>query len=64
MIMNNGTKTLIVYIKDSHYKFYDLFNERVYTVEDGDIIVYRINEITGEESIVARFKTWDYFIIE
>jgi hypothetical protein len=58
------SKTLIVYTKDSHYKYFDLFHEHIHEVCDSDLLIYKRNTTTGEESLIAYFKTWDYFIIE
>ncbi len=58
------SKTLIVYIKDSHYKYYDLFISHLYEVKENHVIVYSRDPETGEERVKARFAIWDYFIIE
>lgn len=58
------SKTLIVYVLDSHYKFYGLYKERIFIVEDGMLSVFKIDDITGQESNIAQFKTWDYYLIE
>lgn len=59
------SRTLLIYTGDSCYKYFDIFSEHLYIVDEGgDIIVYSRNLSTGDEVLIARFKTWDYFIIE
>lgn len=59
------SQTLLVYTRESCYKYFDLFSEHFYEVaECGDIIVYVRDKCTGDERVMARFKVWDYFIIE
>jgi hypothetical protein len=57
-------KTLIVYIKDSYYKFPGIFEKHIYTVDDLLLDVYEISKVDGHESLVASFRNWDYFVIE
>lgn len=60
------TKTLIIYSADSCYKYFDLFKFHLYVIDEstGHLIVYSRDECSGDESLVARFKKWDHFIIE
>lgn len=59
------SRTLLIYTKDSCYKYFDLFADHLYVVdEDGDIIVYSRDVCTGDESLIARFRNWDYFLVE
>jgi hypothetical protein len=59
------SKTLIIYIKDSHYKYYDLYSLHLFNVDgDGFLSVLARDPSTGEESSVACFRNWDYFIID
>lgn len=65
MIDDNYSKTLIIYIGDSHYKYYDLYIEHVYEITTTKtLIVYKRDRHSGEETICSHFNTWDYFIIE
>jgi len=68
MFDDNGediSRTLLIYTGDSCYKYFDIFSEHLYIVDEcGDIIVYSRDMASGEESLIARFKKWDYFIIE
>ncbi len=58
-------KTLIVYIGDTYYKYHRLYSECLFSVNDSShLCVYERNIHTGEEKDVARFRTWDYFVIE
>lgn len=59
------SKTLIIYCADSHYKFYNLYVDYAYDPEEnGNLAVYKIDRIAGDDTLVALFRTWDYFIIE
>lgn len=57
-------KTLIVYIKESYYKFPELYAKHVYSLGDHMLHVFEVSKIDGEETLVASFRNWDYFIIE
>jgi hypothetical protein len=58
-------KTLIVYTKDSFYKYPDLFTLHCYEITEDKILkVSRRDLTTGEERENAVFKEWDYFVIE
>lgn len=59
------SKTLTVYHKDSYYRYHKLFDEKLYNVlEDGDLVIYERDPFTGNETLIARFRIWDYFLIE
>ena len=65
MFSPNEPKTLIVYHKDSYNKYYDLYSHHLYDVMDcGDLLIMKICQSSGEETIIARFHAWDHFIIE
>ncbi len=56
---------LIVYIKDSFYKFHRLWSEHTYELADNQqLTIYSISRISGEAKEKAIFRNWDYFIIE
>ena len=58
-------KTLVVYHSGSINKFEEVFNLYTFSVEDsGELLVHRRDPHTGEESIKACFKSWEYFMIE
>jgi len=58
-------KTLIVYTRDSYYKYEELYSKHIFEVKELRVLyVYTLSKITGEEVLVACFNTWDYFIIE
>lgn len=58
-------KTLIVYIKDSYYKFHELYKKHVYEITDvGLLKVYTLDPHTGEEVLEACFNQWTYFLID
>ena len=57
-------KTLVVYIKDSYYKFEAIFDTHLYTLEGSYLNVFQVSKIDGTETLVAVFRSWDYFIIE
>jgi len=66
MTMDNyiDARTLIVYVNDSHYKYYNLFVDHLYEISDSNLIVYSRDSSSGEEKTIACFRTWDYFIID
>lgn len=58
-------KTLIVYMGESYYKYHGLYSEYLFNVNnDSHLCVYERDAHTGEEKDVARFRSWDYFIVE
>lgn len=59
-------KCLTIYVNDSHYRYFCIHIDHVFEVnaDTGDLIVYRLNLSKGTETIVSRFRKWDYFIIE
>lgn len=58
-------KTLIVYVKDSYYKYHRLFVDYLYEIDENNILtIYSRNSLTGEEIENARFRNWDYLIID
>ena len=58
-------KTLIIYVQDSYYKYFDLFNQHLYEIDDKKVLtVYNRDLRTGEEMVKAKFNVWNYFIIE
>lgn len=58
-------KTLIVYTKDSYYKYNDIYLLHCFHVNENNILtVTRRNLETGEEKDFACFKEWEYFRIE
>lgn len=58
-------KTIIVYIKDSCYKYPNIYEEYFFSVTDFyHLEIYKRNKFTGDESLVATFRNWDYFVIE
>lgn len=60
-----NSKTLIIYVNDSYYKYYDLFQQHLYEISDKKVLtVYTRDQRTGEESVKAMFRTWEYLIIE
>lgn len=63
-IWSGDMKTLIVYVKDSYYKFEDLYHKHLYVIDNGILYLYVRNEIDGSETVIASFRTWDYFLID
>ena len=60
-----SNKTLIVYMGDSYYKYHRLYSEHIFSVnESSHLCIYKRNPHTGKEREVARFRTWDYFLVE
>ncbi len=58
-------KTLTVYIKDSFHKYPDLYKFNRFEINEyKELVVHQTDMITGEEYLVAQFRTWDYFLIE
>lgn len=58
-------KTLVVYHKDSYYKFDDLYKRHVFELGACSILkVFEVDKITGEDRMVACFKEWCYFLID
>ena len=56
---------LIVYVKDSFYKFHRLWNEHTYELAaNQQLTIYSISRISGEAKEKAIFRTWDYIIID
>lgn len=60
-----SSKTLIIYVNDSYYKYYELFQQHLYEINDKNVLtVYTRDHRTGDESVKAMFRTWEYFVIE
>ena len=58
-------KTLIIYTKDSHYKFHNLYEKYFYEFSPESMLcIYEKEICTGQENLVATFNNWDYFLIE
>ena len=58
-------KTLVVYSKESFFRFPDLYKLYNYIYElDGALIVYTRCPSNGEEDEHAVFRNWDYYMIE
>ena len=59
-------KTLIVYTKDSIFKYPNLFQDFSYEIDQYGLlrIIKQIRESQYEESEHAVFKNWDYCLIE
>jgi len=58
-------KAIVIYYQDSYYRYEELYRLCVYEVtENGDLVVYERDRVSGHESAVARFRKWDYFLIE
>lgn len=58
-------KTVIVYVKDSVYKYPGLHEYYTYFIDgDQSLTVYERNIVSGEETECAIFRNWDYFLIE
>jgi hypothetical protein len=59
------TKTLVVYLKGSYFKYYDIFVDNLYEIDSkNNLNIYERCHQTGKETLKAAFKSWDYFIIE
>ena len=62
--MEKNYKELIVYVKDSYYKYQQLFVDFLYEINvEGHFCVYERLKTSGEEKLVACFRNWDYFLI-
>lgn len=60
-----SAKTLVVYLGDSYYKYHGIYAQHLFTINDAShLCVYERNAHTGEERDVARFRNWDYFLVE
>lgn len=58
-------KTLVIYVRESYYKYYRLFVEHLYEIDENNILtVYTRNTRTGHEAERAKFRNWDYLIID
>ena len=57
-------KSLHVYTHDSHYQYHGLYQKYLFEVQDTMLVVYERDDITGEETVKAQFRTWEYFIVE
>lgn len=55
---------LTVYLKDSFFKFEELYQKHNYSVKEGLLSITSINPYTGEEQDKALFANWDYILIE
>jgi|TARA_R100000501_G_C2611056_1_gene105657 hypothetical protein len=63
--MSQATKSIVVYYKDSYYRYDGIFIDCMYQVqESGDLVVYHRDRVTGDETVAAWFRKWDYFLIE
>jgi len=59
------TRTLIIYQKDSYYRYYDLYLDNLYEIDsNNNLKIYNRCRTSGKETLRACFKTWDYFVIE
>jgi hypothetical protein len=59
-----GSKTLIVYVEGSFFRYYELYKEHLYELKDGDLLVYCREQVSGEEWLTARFRNWNYFTVD
>ena len=57
-------RILTVYIKDSHYRYPGLFEDFIYAYAYGPLEIYERDKITGDEILIAAFKSWDYLIVD
>jgi len=58
-------KTLVVYVKGSTYKFREVPKRFLYAIDKSNLLqVFARNPETGEESMAASFKDWEYFLVE
>ncbi len=57
-------KTLILHHHDSYHKFEGIFSVYVFEIKDGYFYIYWRDSLSGEETIHACFKDWDYFLVE
>jgi len=58
-------KKLIVYLKDSCYKYSPLFSRFLYQVDEkGYLFVWYRDSLSGKETDAACFKEWDYYFVE
>lgn len=58
-------KTIIIYIKDSFYKYAGIYEDFQFNIDDlYHLEIFKRNKFTGEEFLVATFRNWDYFKIE
>jgi len=60
-------KTLIINIKDSVFKYQNIYTEYEFelSLPQKDILtIYKRDPITGYNTTIASFRHWDYFIIE
>ena len=57
-------RQLVVYIKDSMFRFPDVYGETFFETTDAGLLVYEVNKISAEERVIAHFRNWDYLLIE
>lgn len=58
-------KTLTVYIKGSSYKFREIPKRYLHAIDKSNLLqVFERNPDTGEETLAAAFKDWEYFLVE
>lgn len=57
-------KTLIVYVKDSYFKFQDVRKDYEYFIDGGILNVMKRNPITGGSTEHMIFNSWDYYLVE
>jgi hypothetical protein len=58
------TKTLAIFVRDSYVKYKNLYKDYVFDSDNPEMLkVYSRDPTSGEESLVAAFRKWDYFTI-
>lgn len=58
-------RILVVYWEGSYQKFADLYRLYLFEIDEKNILkVYKIDQVTHEEHLIAAFRTWNYFLIE
>lgn len=57
-------QTIIVYAKDSVFKFKGLFVKYLWEIDERGCLMIMERGDQGVESIVSYFRNWDYFTIE
>lgn len=58
-------KTLVVYYGDSFYKYENLFNDYIYELVESTLLkIYSLDPHSGQETLIACFNKWDYFLIQ
>ena len=65
MFNPDSTRSLVVYTPNAVNKFQNIYVEHLYEIDtDKNLSVYQRDEASGEEKLVAIFRTWEYFRIE